>query len=797
VQGAIAYKPNTSQSTTWTTTFAYDAQGTLTSAYIADGRPRSVSFRTNGDGQVIRRDEADGNYNATTGGDPHEVWYRFAGRELGYVGNNGTSRTTEAASIQDRRAYQGTGAFRNGSTYAASYADFAQSSAPINSYSQGSAAGGYTVQRTGETLRSVAEQLWGDAGLWYKLAEANGLSGDMALSAGRHLNVPAGVARTHHNAATLRPYDADDATGSVSPTTPKPKKKNKCGVFGQILLAAVAIAVTVALKVPVGTALNGGTAAAAGSAASIAGAAAAGTAGGVVSQGLGVATGIQQKFSWNSVVLSGIGAGVGAGIGSASGLGRVAGSPFVGDVARGALGSAVTQGIGVATGLQGKFSWTGVAAAGIGAGARSAVARGLGLEPLYGAGGSRSFGNVAGNTLAGTASVLANAAARSALSGTSFGDNIMRALPDAVGDTVGRALGGAVLGGGREAADVIAAPSPEAGMSGEYPVEDNPLTAGEQAEIVVTARGGIADFRGGWAALTHDAQDSVRKALTEGMPYPSGSGTSPEIRGTGDIPGGSGDASVTLAGAINTYAFLTDDTFDDLANWLIRDNAYIDPDHIADTIDRLDWESDGNDTMLAGNIAALYATANPVLAEVASGLEDIALDRWRKAAPARQLADDNVEQILAVNPVFSDIYLARDTIRGRASGLDIGLAVAGHALPVFGSLGKGLLSTESRIARAVRLGREGEKAAGIAGSKVGVLINGRMRFPDEVTRTLVKEVKNVKYQGWTRQLMDYADLARQKQVPFELWLRPDTQTSRLLEAARRRDDVVFKIIGVD
>jgi hypothetical protein len=41
-------------------------------------------------GQALRRDEADANYSA---GDPHEVWYRFGGKQLGYVGNNGTLET--------------------------------------------------------------------------------------------------------------------------------------------------------------------------------------------------------------------------------------------------------------------------------------------------------------------------------------------------------------------------------------------------------------------------------------------------------------------------------------------------------------------------------------------------------------------------------------------------------------------------------------------------------------------------------------------------------------------------------
>ena len=68
LQGTIAYKPNTSQSTTYNTYFNYDGQGALSTVSVNDGRPRSVTYVTNGDGQIVRRDEADyTGYNATTG----------------------------------------------------------------------------------------------------------------------------------------------------------------------------------------------------------------------------------------------------------------------------------------------------------------------------------------------------------------------------------------------------------------------------------------------------------------------------------------------------------------------------------------------------------------------------------------------------------------------------------------------------------------------------------------------------------------------------------------------------------
>jgi hypothetical protein len=68
---------------------------------MSDGRMRTITYKSDISGQVIRRDEADGN---TSNGDPHEVWYRFGGKELGYTGNNGTLDTSYHESIWNRMA---------------------------------------------------------------------------------------------------------------------------------------------------------------------------------------------------------------------------------------------------------------------------------------------------------------------------------------------------------------------------------------------------------------------------------------------------------------------------------------------------------------------------------------------------------------------------------------------------------------------------------------------------------------------------------------------------------------------
>lgn len=441
VQVQISYDSDTSTSSNqvYHTYFTNDGMGRLVSAYISDGKARNVTFINDELGQIIRRKE-DVPLNVPSGqaGAPDEVWYRFAGRQMGYTGNNGTSDLSMAASIADRQVVSPSnqGTFRNNQISAPSYADFAQSYDPINSFYQGSAGGSYTV-RAGDTLQGIAQALWGDASLWYKIAEANGMAGGAgALSEGQRLILPTGVTKNTHNADTFRPYDPQEAIGDLSPnTSPKPKK-GKCGVLGQIFLAVVAVAVTLLLTPASGATFGQVLLGAIG--------------GNLASQGVGLATGIQDKFSFKSLALTAVSAGVTAGIGDkfapfGAVTDKTAGSltAIANATAKGALASAITQGIGVATGLQNKFSWAGVAAAGVAAGVGYGLNHSLQLTDLASAGG-RSISNIVGHTAVGAASLFASAATRSAIEGSSFGDNILAGLPDVIGQVIGRAVGGAL-----------------------------------------------------------------------------------------------------------------------------------------------------------------------------------------------------------------------------------------------------------------------------------------------------------------------------------------------------------------
>jgi hypothetical protein len=323
---------------------------------------------------------------------------------------------------------------------------------PINSYYQGAAGGSYRVNQ-GDSLQRIAQSLYGDSSLWYKIAEANGLSAAAALVEGQTLVLPTGVLNAKNNAGTFKPYNAGEAIGDLSPSTPQPPKKPKCGAFGQILLAVIAIAVTALTYGALGgTALSAWAAVGAG--------AVAGAAGSIASQAVGVATGIQDKFSFKGVALAAIGGAIGGGLGpkglfGTNGAFGNIGSQFVGDALRGAVGSALTQGVGVATGLQDKFSWAGVAAAGIGAGIGGAVGRAL-TSPggLFGV--SASAGSFGYRMATSAASGIANAATRSAINGESFGKNLIAALPDIIGQAVGGAIGSALTGNKPKSDDPVA-----------------------------------------------------------------------------------------------------------------------------------------------------------------------------------------------------------------------------------------------------------------------------------------------------------------------------------------------------
>ncbi|WP_157215363.1 LysM peptidoglycan-binding domain-containing protein [Flavisphingomonas formosensis] len=406
IQSSSAYDSDVTDSdpSVVTTSYIYDGFGRLkqTSAN-QPGDTVTTNFVTDANGVILERREI---HSSDTGRQPRQVYYYFDGTAVGDISNNGTSDVDYVTSISHRfdQGYKH-GIFRYGTSSGQPYADFDQSYDPINGFSYDETASRYTV-RTGDTLQSIAQTVWGDSSLWYKIADANGLDGTETLAAGRTLLIPNKVANIHNNASTYRVYDPNEAISGDIPTTyvKPPKNSSKCGVFGQILLMAIAVAVIViSHQYELFSALG-----------PIGGGAATGALASVVSQGVGVATGIQDKFSFKGVAIAAIAGGVSGGLDKLGGF--LSGSGVANVAARGVVSSLATQGIAVATGLQHSFDWAGVAAAGVGAAAGGVIGGGI-------------LGNVADG--------LASAATRSLITGTDFGDNIMAVLPSVIGNTIG------------------------------------------------------------------------------------------------------------------------------------------------------------------------------------------------------------------------------------------------------------------------------------------------------------------------------------------------------------------------
>jgi hypothetical protein len=296
----------------------------------------------------------------------------------------------------------------------------------------------YTVQ-DGDTIEGIALRLWGDASYWYLIAEANGLTGAETLAAGRTLTIPNKIHNAHNNSDVYRVYDPNEIIGSTSPNAPKAPKKNKCGTFGAIMMVAIAVAVTVVTSGAavaaatstsllgagggIATVMSGGMIGAVGLGGAIGIGAGAAALGSIASQGFGVATGIQSKFNWAGVALSALAGGVSAGLGTSFGKDWAAAG------ARGALSNVITQGIGITSGLQSNFNWAGVATAGIGAG----VSNALGWQGTWGRAGS------------GIAAGLAAAAGESLITGNSFGDTLISSLPSIIGNTIGNLVAGEIV----------------------------------------------------------------------------------------------------------------------------------------------------------------------------------------------------------------------------------------------------------------------------------------------------------------------------------------------------------------
>ncbi len=333
---------------TGTSAFTYDHDGAILSvARSATGYNAPDAFySTDISGQVVRRWEAPDTGSYANG--PRTHTYRFGGREMGTISNDGSDNVDFVTLINARDDVAGSGMFRGGATTGTAFADFDANHRTLAGGAQGAGPGSHVVQ-AGETLQGIAAAYYGDAGLWYKIAEAT-VSRAGRITAGRRLTVPRG-STTHPQREHLHPLRP----------RPSPRRRRPAGgpaaEGGQGLwhfrpdplhrrCHSRNLCVRADRRQPGRLGFNN-------------------------------LIGVQNGFSWKSLGLSVLSSAVTAGVGSALGQGAMLGSQILGDVIRGAASSAITQGIATATGLQDNFSWVGVATAGIGAGVGGAVLRGL------------------------------------------------------------------------------------------------------------------------------------------------------------------------------------------------------------------------------------------------------------------------------------------------------------------------------------------------------------------------------------------------------------------------------------
>jgi hypothetical protein len=257
----------------------------------------------------------------------------------------------------------------------------------------------YTVVG-GETLKTIARNVLGDSSLWWRIADANGLavSGDGELTAGQTLSIPK-LALNANNADTFQPYDPSRVTGSLDSVLPAPAAQSGgCGGLGKIIMVAVAVVVA-AYTAGTFSALLGN---------AWAGAAAAGATGSIASQVAGNVMGVQDGFNWKSVGLSALSAGITSGL---AGTELFGGSGWQATAMRAATANVMTQGIGVLTGLQDRFDWKSVAASAVGGAVGSYVGEQLKTSTMFSDWG-KTAADLARGTISGFAAGTAAAVAR-------------------------------------------------------------------------------------------------------------------------------------------------------------------------------------------------------------------------------------------------------------------------------------------------------------------------------------------------------------------------------------------------
>ncbi|TAL21349.1 MAG: hypothetical protein EPO01_11450, partial [Aquabacterium sp.] len=547
--------------------FEYDVNGHVKN--VGDSRDdtgtdlRNIAFINNAQGLILNRTETGSSPTV-----PTQSYFYFDGKRVAEWGNNpGIGSIDYSTALAAPRSDDPKDRYRNIGPITS---NFDQNYQPINSTYPSFVPGAYKV-RAGETLQSIARAVWGDASLWYLIADANGIPSGQQPREGQLLAIPNKVTNFHNTSETSRVYNPGEVMGDVSPTLPDaphpplPKLDNGCGVLGQIIMIVVAVVATLytagsaaglfgattanAASAATTAALGAGTSSfgatlAAGAAALGAGGmgavalgAMAGAVGSIASQLAGMAMGNVKEFSWSGVALGAIGGAASAGASWAVGKEALGGvGKFWNTVARGAASSVISQGVGVATGLQQKFSWTGVAAAAVGSAAGHQA--GAFFDDL-----KIGFGSKLGADLAkGTVSSMANGAAQSIVLGRrpEWGQIAVQSFGNALGDSLAQAISGEP-----------GAPQARTSAEEEYSIEGSAKNRRRYDFVKSsTAALGSGAAGGGWEVkdvlgfLNNADIARIRAAAEAGAPLASVDGALAEFAGTAGFQVEDGGLSV-------------------------------------------------------------------------------------------------------------------------------------------------------------------------------------------------------------------------------------------------------------
>ena len=398
--------------------FSYDANGHLTQLVdeeYANGAGRQLKYETAHDGRILQRAELLGNASSAN---RNQQYFYFNDTPIGDSGTFGATQVDYAAALAQRGGASSSGSNSslpndeqkslrygyynylegnantainnldtrfttnfNGQTIArpVQSTEFDTSYTPISDSYPSNTPNSYTLvvqdiiaNDMVQTLKNVALKVWGDASLWYVIADANGFHAAQSqpLAAGQNIVIPNTVSNVHHNASTFKIYEPGQQLGNVNPTLPEappqpPIKEKSGGCGGLLSIIVIIVIVVVTRNVALAMQAAGGfstTAIAVGSA----------VAGSVAGQVAGNILGIQDGFDFGAIATAALTAGIGAQFGVGGLGGKVAGTVaesggIASDIITGAVNNAASQGIRLLTGQQEKFDWKGVAVAAISA----------------------------------------------------------------------------------------------------------------------------------------------------------------------------------------------------------------------------------------------------------------------------------------------------------------------------------------------------------------------------------------------------------------------------------------------